>query len=67
MILFVLSPCGARLKLAVCYHDIKGASYQGSFFRLHVARKHQKYFLTKKGIKIQEIFWMKKPNVNHEL
>jgi hypothetical protein len=27
----------------------------------------KKNFLATKGIKIQEIFWMKKPNINHGL
>jgi hypothetical protein len=27
----------------------------------------KKKFLATKGIKIQEFFWMKKPNVNHGL
>lgn len=40
---------------------------QGSFARLHVGRKNQKKFLATKGVKIQEFFWMKKPNVNHGL
>jgi hypothetical protein len=40
---------------------------QGSFFRLHVARKHQKKVSCYKSIKIQDFFWMKKPNINHGL
>jgi hypothetical protein len=34
---------------------------------LHAVRKHQKNFLATKSIKIQEFFWMKKPNVNYGL
>jgi hypothetical protein len=40
---------------------------QGSFFGLHVARKHPKKILTTKDIKIQKNNWMKKPNVYHGL
>jgi hypothetical protein len=38
------------------------------FFKLLKARKSKKInFLATKGIKIQDFFWMKKPNVNHGL
>jgi hypothetical protein len=33
--------------------------HQGSFFRLHGAKKHPKKSLATKDIKIQEFFWMK--------
>jgi hypothetical protein len=37
-------------------------------FFIHLnTRKHQEKILTSIGRKIQELFWMNEPNVNHEL
>jgi hypothetical protein len=40
---------------------------QGFFLGCMQLESTRKSFLATKGIKIQDFFWMKKPNVNHEL
>jgi hypothetical protein len=49
----------------VIFHLIVCGPFHG-FFWLHVTRMHQKHFLATKGIKIQEILSMKKPDVNYK-
>jgi hypothetical protein len=39
----------------------------GFFLGCMQPKSTKKIFLATKGIKIQEFFWMKKPNINHRL